>query len=406
MAKKFLALALVLMLVVSLAACTPPATDPTQPQQGTNPKDPTQQETLPTVQHNEWAVENKINDGSQTAAELYELAKKEGSVVLYSISSRCTKVADSFNAQYPGVVCEAYDLGSGEIVEKITREHEAGIVNCDVVHCKDMDGTYYQEFVLENIMHVYRPDDITAHIPESLRQYTMPMYVELQNWFYNYELCDEQPINSWWDLTKPEWAGKFYFTVPTSAGDITAALTALTAYSDEFAANYKEVFGKDIEYTCGVENAVYELIYRLAKNNPLTLGTDASLEALSLAEEVYVAMGPSSKLRNNASKGWKLKEIKIEPYVGIPATNVLYIVDHCPHPNAAKLLVRWMMGEADGTGEGNKPFQTLGGWSVRDDIADTEGMCTLEDMNIVPENPAYVYDNISDLIDFCLSIAG
>ena len=55
---------------------------------------------------------------------------------------------------------------------------------------------------------------------------------------------------------------------------------------------------------------------------------------------------------------------------------------------------------------GNKPFQTLGGWSVRDDIADTEGMCTLEDMNIVPENPAYVYDNISDLIDFCLSIAG
>ena len=134
MAKKFLALALVLMLVVSLAACTPPATDPTQPQQGTNPKDPTQQETLPTVQHNEWAVENKINDGSQTAAELYELAKKEASVVLYSISSRCTKVADSFNAQYPGVVCEAYDLGSGEIVEKITREHEAGIVNCDVVH--------------------------------------------------------------------------------------------------------------------------------------------------------------------------------------------------------------------------------------------------------------------------------
>ena len=405
MAKKFLALALVLMLVVSLAACTP---TPTEPQQGTNPKDPTQQETLPTVQHNEWAVENKINDGSQTAAELYELAKKEGSVVLYSISSRCTKVADSFNAQYPGVVCEAYDLGSGEIVEKITREHEAGIVNCDVVHCKDMDGTYYQEFVLENIMHVYRPNDITAHIPENLRQYTMPMYVELQNWFYNYELCDEQPINSWWDLTKPEWAGKFYFTVPTSTGDVTASLTALTAYSDDFAANYEEVFGEPIEYTnpWAVENAVYELIWRLSQNNPLEAGTDAALEGLSLAEEVLIAMGPSSKLRNNASKGWKLKEIKIEPYVGIPATNVLYIVDNCPHPNAAKLLVRWMMGEADGTGEGNKPWQTLGGWSVRDDIADTEGMATLGEMNIIPEDPVYVYEHVSDLIDFGLEITG
>ena len=355
---------------------------------------------------NEWAVANKINDGSETAAELYELAKAEGSVVLYSISSRCTKVADSFNAQYPGVVCEPYDLGSEEIAEKVIREHESGIQNCDVVHCKDMDGYYYNDFVLENIFHIYRPDDIVSHIDESLRQYTMPMYVELQNWFYNYELCDEQPINSWWDLTKPEWSGKFYFSVPTSTGDVTASLTALTAYSDEFAANYKEVFGEEIEYTCGVENAVYELIYRLYNNNPLESGTDAALEGLSLADEVLIAMGPSSKLRNNASKGWKLKEIEIEPYVGIPATNVLYIVDNCPHPNAAKLLVRWMMGETDGTGEGNKPFQTLGGWSVRDDIADTEGMTTLAEMNIVPEDPSYVYENISDLIDFGLTITG
>ena len=379
MVKKILALVLVLTMALSMAAF---------------------------AEANEWAIANKINDGSETAEELYELAKAEGSVVLYSISSRCTKVADSFNAQYPGVVCEPYDLGSEELAEKVILEHESGIQNCDVVHCKDMDGYYYNDFVSENIFHIYRPDDIAAHIDEGLRQYTMPMYVELQNWFYNYELCDEQPINSWWDLTKPEWAGKFYFSVPTSSGDVTASLTALTAYSDEFAANYKEVFGEEIEYTCGVENAVYELIYRLYNNNPLESGTDAALEGLSLADEVLIAMGPSSKLRNNASKGWKLKEIEITPYVGIPATNVLYIVDNCPHPNAAKLLVRWMMGEADGTGEGNKPFQTLGGWSVRDDIADTEGMTTLAEMNIVPEDPTYVYENISDLIDFGLTITG
>ena len=415
MAKKLLALALALMMVLALVACgaktEAPAETPSTPAQTPDQKTddvPETTETLPPPPVNDWAAENKINDGTETADELYELAKAEGSVVLYSISSRCTKVADSFNAQYPGVVCEPYDLGSGEIAEKVMREHESGIQNCDVVHCKDMDGAYYSEFVQEGIFHIYYPADIVEHIDPSLRQYVMPMYIELQNWFYNYELCDEQPINSWWDLTKPEWAGKFYFSAPTSTGDVTASLTALTAYSDDFAANYEEVFGEPIEYTnpWAEENAVYELIWRLSQNEPLEAGTDAALEGLSLAEDVLIAMGPSSKLRNNASKGWKLKEIKIEPYVGIPATNVIYIVDNCPHPNAAKLLVRWMLGEADGTGAGNHPFQTLGGWSVRDDIADTEGMCTLEEMNIIPEDPVYVYENIADLIDFGLEITG
>lgn len=402
MAKKLLALALALMMVLSLAACggkeEAPAETPEAPAE-------TPAETPEAPAADDWATLNKINDGSESADELYELAKQEGSVVLYSISSRCTKVADSFNAQYPGVVCEAYDLGSSEIVEKVLTEYESGIQNCDVVHCKDMDGAYYEEFVQEGIFHVYYPDDIVSHIDEGLRQYTMPFYIELQNWFYNYELADEQPIDSWWDLTRPEWAGKFNFKLPTETGDVTSSMAALTAYSDDFAANYEEEFGEPLEYTCGVENAVYELIYRLSQNNPLTMDTDESLEALSMADEIIISMGPSSKLRNNDSKGWKLKEIEIEPYVGIPATNVVYIVDNCAHPNAAKLLVRWIAGEADGTAEGNKPFQTLGGWSVRDDIADTEGMTTLEAMNIVPEDPAYVYGEVANLIDFALSIS-
>ena len=33
-------------------------------------------------------------------------------------------------------------------------------------------------------------------------------------------------------------------------------------------------------------------------------------------------------------------------------------------------------------------------------------MCTLEEMNIIPEDPVYVYENIADLIDFGLEITG
>ncbi len=125
----------------------------------------------------EWAVANKINDGSETVEELYELAKKEGSVVFYSISSRSGKVAESFMAQYPGVTATAYDISSDELMEKITREYDAGIRNADVIHCKDLDGSVFMEKVQNGIFRNYFPEEILATIsnPE-LTQYSMPLY--------------------------------------------------------------------------------------------------------------------------------------------------------------------------------------------------------------------------------------
>ena len=54
----------------------------------------------------EWETASGIWNWDETEDELYEKAKEEGKVVLYSISSRCTKIADAFNEAYPGVTCE------------------------------------------------------------------------------------------------------------------------------------------------------------------------------------------------------------------------------------------------------------------------------------------------------------
>ena len=82
----------------------------------------------------EWEKSSGIYNTDETDEELYELAKQEGSVTLYSISSRCGKVADAFNAKYPGVVCTAFDISGSELLEKVTREYEAGQYVADVVH--------------------------------------------------------------------------------------------------------------------------------------------------------------------------------------------------------------------------------------------------------------------------------
>ena len=60
--------------------------------------------------------------------------------------------------------------------------------------------------------------------------------------------------------------------------------------------------------------------------------------------------------------------MNLYPTTGIPAINTLYVVEGCEHPAAAKLLIRFMMGGIDGDTSGYEPFNTLGGWPVRDDI--------------------------------------
>src|SRR5699024_3679722 len=80
-----------------------------------------------------WAAENKL-DETEPVDELYEKAKEEGSVVIYSNGSKFKDVKASFEEEYPGVKVEPYKVTRAELVEKLTREHESGVYNADVMN--------------------------------------------------------------------------------------------------------------------------------------------------------------------------------------------------------------------------------------------------------------------------------
>jgi iron(III) transport system substrate-binding protein len=85
-----------------------------------------------------WEETANIYATDETDEELYQRAIEEGgTVTLYSISSRCGKVAEAFMAKYPELTCEAFDISTNELLEKVTREHEGGQYVADVVHIKD-----------------------------------------------------------------------------------------------------------------------------------------------------------------------------------------------------------------------------------------------------------------------------
>src|SRR5690554_3904913 len=64
--------------------------------------------------------------------EVYEKAKKEGKVVIYSSTSRIFDAATSFEELYPGIEVEAYNISGVDIVEKISREWAAGLRMADL----------------------------------------------------------------------------------------------------------------------------------------------------------------------------------------------------------------------------------------------------------------------------------
>lgn len=410
MKKTLVALLLVFGLLLTYGCSAPAATPAATEAPAADTAAPADLPPAPTPEPESWAVKNKITDGSETADELYTLAKEEGTVVLYSISSRCVKVKESFEAKYPGVICDAYDISSDELMEKVTREYDAGVRNADVIHCKDLNGSVYMEKVSQGIFHNYYPADIVNSImDENYLKYSMPLYVELNQWFYNSKLYDAAPIDSWWDLTREEWKGNLIMNDPVSEMNYMAVFTSFLAHVDEINADYEREFGEKLVLSDGCDNAAYELIYRLFNNDPIFMSSsDEICESVAGTgvTEKKLGYGASSKVRKNADNGWSLAPINILPATGIPNLNNLYIVNECPHPNAAKLLVRWMVGEADGTGEGFTPFNTLGGWTVRNNVPDKEGNIPLTELNVWPADVMFIYENIQDMQDFFLTMRG
>lgn len=393
--KKWLAGFLAVTMLFSLTAC------------GSQEEQPAESEGEGETQLTEWEQKANIFATDETDEELYQQAIEEGgTVTLYSISSRCGKVAEAFMAKYPELECVAFDISTNELLEKVTREHDAGQYVADVVHIKDQDGSLYNEYVKNKVFYLYQPADIFSHIDEQYTATATPLYIELTQLFYNAETYpDGSPITNIWQLTEPEWQGKIMMQNPLDNLSWGSWITGFCVgdVPDQLAAAYKELYGEDLVLSEGCANAGYEFLKRLHDNKPTyTSSSDEIAESVGTPGQSDPPVGfcASSKLRKNEDNGWVLAPVNLYPTTGIPAINTLYVVEGCEHPAAAKLLIRFMMGGIDGDTSGYEPFNTLGGWPVRDDIEPAEGSVPYAEMNVSPFDPDEIYENYNAVRDF------
>ncbi len=361
-------------------------------------------QTAEVTPEEQWVIDAGLYE-DEPSEELYKKALEEGGkVVIYSISSRMAKVKASFEEDYPGMTLEVYDINANDMSTKLSTEYNSGIRTADVIHSKEQTGDYVINFFDKGILHNYQPESIYKNVNDIYLKDMTPLYFETDWWFYNTGVYSETPIANWWDVTKPEWKGNFVLQNPVGTVSYMALFTTMVEHADEMAAAYKECYGEDIVLADDEPTAAHAWMKRVLGNDPVIF--DSNNEVIQSVgegkESKLIGYTPSSKYRERADKGWNIESqpFKMAPVSGVAFMNFVAVVNEAPHPSGAKLLIRYLLGEEDGNGNGIKPFNTIGGWPVRPETTPAEGNIPLEDMKLWMINYDFVYKNLQDVQDY------
>ena len=353
-----------------------------------------------------------------TDAELYEMAKEEGGVInVYANSSKMQKEKDLFEAAYPGLTLEAFDLDQDEVLSKAKIEAETGNITADVLECKDVNGSIFFDYFTEGIMENYYPKDICEHIDPNALRYGFPFYTSQSFWYYNTEAFpDGQPVNNWWEIIeKKEDGTQKYRLFTKEIGQESAYLSLFASFivnADQMEQAYKDLYGTDLEYTYDASafpfdvpenNAGVEYMWRFSQLRMTFNGAGDELVLAahnSTADDPALALASGGKITNRDESGYNIAWLtNLAPYTGLQNYENLYVVKGCDNPAGARLFIRFLSGGDDGKSGGLKPFSKEGAWPVRDDVVCDWNPVELKETGAIANDLKSVYDIYLDAQD-------
>ena len=249
------------------------------------------------------------------------------------------------------------------------------------------------------------PSELKTIVPKNLANPLLTCYVTARVVLYNTEVNQSCPIKSWWELTTEKYKGKVMLKDPMLSSANMMFLVAITQHADAMAKDYEKVFGKKIALT--TPNAGYEFIKCLVKNGLVLTKSDGDIsKAVGTAgqKDPPIGMTAFDKMREVSQKGYKMTYAKgITPIEGMNSPTYLGIGTLSAHPNAAKLFIRWMMGDNKG-GQGAVPFYETGCILGRADVPPPPATPTLAERNMWnPDVPSLLKD-YQKVTDFWLSL--
>lgn len=381
----------VCLLLGILAACSAPAT----PAATAIPVQPTL-----TAQEN-WLKASeldKFSPAKQDWAAIEAAAKKEGTVIVYSNSSRIQDAAKLWATKYPDIKIVANDMGGPEVIIKVREEQKAGAFAGDVWYSAggpDIEG----EFLPKKYLWKFVPDDLLSVISAEGQSPIVTASTEVFSWIYNSELNKTCPITNWWELTDAKWKGKIFIKDPITSAEDLGMLISFAKHADELAASYKAFYGKDIVLDKDTPDAGWYWIKKFVQNQPQGKpGSDDVWKAMATPgmKDNFMGWAPLSKYRNVTDKKAVFEPcVGLSPVIGLQKRNYMAIINQAPHPNAAKLFIKFAL-----TPEGFAPWNQVGQFSPRSDVKPIDAAVAFAKLPVWNFENKFVFDNISKYLDF------
>ncbi len=298
----------------------------------------------------------------QDWAAIEAAAKKEGKVLVYANSSRIADVKKTFEAKYPGITLEGFDLGGDDVLTKVREEQKAGAFTGDVMFASAAAGEVVSDLLPKQQLWAFVPDGVASVLPDAAKNPLPVSRYGIRVLGYNSELNKTCPVGNWWDLTEPAWKGKVFIEDPLADASTMAIYTTIVSHAKDLAAAYKEKYGKDPVLDSDTPDAGWLWLKMFAKNKPVPQpGGDevtASFASKGMKDNL-VGFTSYSKYRNTVKGTVVFEPCKtLKPVVGVQTATYLAIINRAPHPNAAKLFINYVYSQ-----EGFEPWNVIGDYS-------------------------------------------
>jgi iron(III) transport system substrate-binding protein len=344
-----------------------------------------------------WEKEANLT-AHETPEQLYAAALNEETLVVYSTSTRMLDVAASFQKQYPGLTVRVVDIREDEMYAKLREDFEGGSIMCDVVCSADGRGVMVNEFIPQGVVYKYAPFDIADKMIDTGEDALLMLVSEASMLYYNDTYSDAPPVTNWWELSAEAWRGKV--TMPNPARSLTtmAVFGTFIKESDAMAAAYEAYYGKPLALNDG-ESAGEAFVRMLVENDAMIVNSsDEVADAVGAPGTASEALGimVSSKMRLK-SIGYNLHYCDpMEPFDGVATPVNIMMAGGAKNVNAAKLFIRWVLGETDGQGDGYKPYLQSGAWSMRKDVL-AETPIMQEGLELIYIDREYIYSHKDEI---------
>jgi ABC-type Fe3+ transport system substrate-binding protein len=260
-------------------------------------------------------------------AAVIAAAKQEGEVVWTStqiVNQLVRPVAAAFEKKYPGIKLRYTRANANEVAIKILNESRAGRPQSDV-----FDGTStvvplkQQGFVMQ-----WQPDAAKDY-PALYRDpdgYWIASNLYINTPGYNTALVPKgMEPRTYQDLLDPRWKGKMAWNaLPSTSGGVGFIGTVLAEMGEQNGMDYLRAFAK--QKVANVAAAARQVLDQVIAGE------------YAIALQIFNHHAVIS-----AKKGAPVDWIKMEPATG--TLSVIGIQKNAPHPNAAKLLVDFIISK-------------------------------------------------------------